>query len=172
MTAVRGCVYVYTDSKGLTVYVGQTRQLPAMRDKAHRRDTVTPFDRSYDEDGKYIMRVIENKAVEFANAVDEQIAISVVCDWMDTMEMKYIDEYNTQGWQFRYIDESREPVRRAKAKGEALKKRVRCESDMGHKEFQSIKGAADFLRRNASTVYDAIKKQRRINGFAVEYMES
>lgn len=54
MTVVRGCVYVYIDSNGLNVYIGQTRQLPTMRDKAHRKDTVTPFDRSYDEDGKYI----------------------------------------------------------------------------------------------------------------------
>ena len=95
MTTVNGCVYAYTNSNGVVVYVGQTRQALAARDRAHRRDTQTPFDRSYDEDGKYIMRVIESKTIEFSNADNEKIAMSVVCDWMDTMEEKYIHEYKT-----------------------------------------------------------------------------
>jgi hypothetical protein len=80
--------------------------------------------------------------------------------------------YATQGWQFRYVDETREPVRRAKAKGEALKKRVRCENNLGHQEFQSLGEASGFLNRDASTVIDAIEKRRRINGFTVEYMST
>ena len=95
MTAVNGCVYAYTNSDGVVVYVGQTRQAPAARDRAHRRDTQTPFDRSYDEDGKYIMHVIESNTIEFSNADNEKIAMSAVCDWMDTMEEKYIHEYKT-----------------------------------------------------------------------------
>ena len=63
-------------------------------------------------------------------------------------------------------------MRRAKAKGEAFKKRVRCENNLGHQEFQSLGEAAGFLNRSASNLIDAIEKRRRINGFTVEYVST
>ena len=63
-------------------------------------------------------------------------------------------------------------MHRVRARGEASKKRVHCEKDLNHREFESIQEAAGFLNRCPATVYDAIKKRRRIDGFAVEYVSN
>ena len=92
-------IYMYTCARtGDPVYVGQTIQELKARDRQHRTTWQTVFDRSYVEDGQYVLTELEPPRVFEADVAceDHDRALHAEAQaWLDARETHFIDEYQT-----------------------------------------------------------------------------
>ena len=91
-------IYLYTCARtGEKVYIGQTIQEPKARDRQHRRQWQTIFDRSYVEDGQYVFTVLEQRVFEVDVACEDhdRALHGEAQAWLDARETYNIDYYQT-----------------------------------------------------------------------------
>lgn len=87
-----GIVYVYKQDEKV-VYVGQTTQLLEKRDAQHLRESITAFDRSYENAFQYKLSVIKTISIsrKIVTNAEKIEFLNDFKDTVDTAERHYIE---------------------------------------------------------------------------------